>query len=241
VDAAGDAFFTGTLFYPPDGQSDLTFGMLPAGGTATNFIEQLQTPGSAGLGIAVDAAGTNAYIAGTAVDPGTGLNQALLARVDLTNGLTYRTAGTAAGNWAATAVAVNANGVYFALNTPTVAAILSTDSTLVNVTHEFDFTDRTATVAGIGLDSAGNVFVTGQSTNPTTHNPTAQLTKLDSNLRLVRFVRLGGTGTDAGLALAVKSTGSVVVAGTTTSADFPATDGTTLNGTSDAFLMSYTF
>jgi hypothetical protein len=77
--------------------------------------------------------------------------------------------------------------------------------------------------------------------NPASGNLTAQLTKLDGSLNLVNMVQIGGTGTDAGMALAVKANGSVVVAGTTNSADFPITDGTTLNGTTDAFLVSYAF
>jgi hypothetical protein len=245
VDAAGNVYFSGILFNPMDGQNDLTFGTALAGGTPMSYIYTLQaSAGSTGVGIAVDPAATTAYIAGSNLDPASGLTQAVLFRVDLANPLSgggYRIAATAAGNWSATAVAVNANGVYFTLNTPIVAAVLSFDPTLANVQNEFDFTDRTATIAGIALDADGNVFVTGQSRNPATHNLTLQMTKLTSNLHLTRFVRLGGSGDDASLGIATTSTGNVVVAGTTDSADFPVTDGTTLNGTSDGFLLNYTF
>jgi hypothetical protein len=245
VDAAGNVYITGSMFNPADGLNELTFVTALGGGTPMSYTYPLQaSAGSTGVGIAVDPAATTAYIAGSNVDPASGLTQAVLFRVDLAdpiNGASDRIAGTAAGNWTATAVAVNANGVYFTLDTPIVAAVISLDPTLVNFNNEFDFTDRTATLAGIALDPDGNVFVTGQSRNPTTHNLTMQMTKLTSNLHLVRFVRLGGSGDDAGLGIATTSTGNVVVAGTTDSADFPVTDGTTLQGTSDGFLLNYSF
>jgi hypothetical protein len=74
-----------------------------------------------------------------------------------------------------------------------------------------------------------------------TGNPTALLSKLDGTLNLVGAVQVGDSGTDAGVALAVKSNVSLVVVGTTGPSGFPVTHGTTLNGTTDAFLLSYTF
>jgi hypothetical protein len=55
---------------------------------------------------------------------------------------------------------------------------------------------------------------------------------------------VGGAGpgtSDVGMAVAVGLNGNAVVVGTTTSPDFPVTDGSTLNGLSDAFLLNYGF
>jgi hypothetical protein len=71
--------------------------------------------------------------------------------------------------------------------------------------------------------------------------PTVLLSELDGTLNLVGALQVGGSGTDARVALAVKSNGSLVVAGTTGPSDLPVTHGTTLNGTTDAFPLSYIF
>src|SRR5262249_50843460 len=153
----------------------------------------------------------------------------LFASIDRNNpfNISYRLIPSPDGDVVAHAVAVNADGVYFAATLPGTAALVRLDPTRNTYLNEHDFADPPATVAALGLDAAGNVDVTGQSLNAASGNLTAQLTQFDANLNLVNTVQVGGTGTDAGLALAVKSTGSVVVVGTTNSADFPVTDGTT--------------
>jgi hypothetical protein len=244
VDAAGDVAFTGTVSVPTAGHSELAVGALPVGGSLIVLPYDLGTAGtSAGLGIAIDSAGMTAYIAGSAADTPDGPPQGVLAWIDRHNPtiINFDLIPNPAGDVVAHAVAVNSAGVYFAVTTPGVAAVVQLDPMLTTFLNEYDFTDPTLTVAALGLDAAGNVYVTGQSLNPDTGNLTVQLTQLDGALNLVGTVQIGGSGTDAGLALAVKSNGSVVVAGTTDSADFSVTDGTSLNGTTDAFLVSYTF
>jgi hypothetical protein len=201
------------------------------------------TGNSAGLGIAIDGAGMTAYIAGSAAATPDGPQQGVLAWIDRHNPtiINFDLIPSNAGDVVASSVAVNSAGVYFAVSLPGVAAVVQLDPTLTTFLSEYDFTDPNLTVAALALDAAGNVYVTGQSLNADTGNLTAQLSELDASLNLVGTVQIGGSSTDAGLALAVKSNGSVVVAGTTDSADFPATDGTTLNGTTDAFLVSYAF
>jgi sugar lactone lactonase YvrE len=244
VDPAGDVAFTGTLSAPALGYSELAVGALPAGGSLAVLPYNLSmTAGSAGLGIAVDSAGTTAYVAGFATPAAGGFQEGVVGRIDRNNptALTYRPITNPGGNVAANAVAVNASGVYFAATLPGIAAVARFDPTLATVLNEYDVADPTVTFTALTLDGAGNVYVTGQSLNAATGNLTAQLTQFDGALNLLNTAQVGGSGTDAGLAVAVKSTGSVVEVGTTSSADFPATDGTTLNGTTDAFLVSYNF
>jgi hypothetical protein len=244
VDPAGDVAFTGTLSVPAVGHNELAVGAVPAGGALLVLTYDLQsTVGSAGLGIAVDSAGTTAYLAGSAVATPGGPLEGLVGWIDRNNPtmINFRPIASPAGDVVANAVAVNAAGAYFAVTLPGAAAVVRFDPTLATLLNEYDFADPTVSVTALTLGPAGNVYLTGQSLNAASGNLTAQVSALDDALNLTNTAQVGGSGTDAGLALAVKSTGSLVVVGTTDSADFPASDGTTLNGTTDAFLVSYTF
>lgn len=100
----------------------------------------------------------------------------------------------------------------------------------------------------IALDTSGNIYVGGTTTSPTTF-PEASSTqigpglppnsnsgateffiaKVDPNASgansLVYLTFLGGSGTQAGGLIAVDASGDVGILGTTTSTDFPVTDG----------------
>ena len=94
----------------------------------------------------------------------------------------------------------------------------------------------------IGLDAAGNVYVSGSETRaaPSAARLTdAFMIVFDPAfaLRSPEFF-VGGTGDDLGLALAVDAAGNVFLAGETTSADFPSTPGVVqgaFGGATDAF------
>jgi hypothetical protein len=106
---------------------------------------------------------------------------------------------------------------------------------------------------GVAVDSAGNAYVTGQAgsldfpitteaaksaTGPYTQVFVTKLNSSGSTLAYSTFV--GGTGTDAGNAIAVDAGGNAYVTGQTTSNDFPVTQSaaqTTPGGAQDAFLF----
>ncbi len=105
----------------------------------------------------------------------------------------------------------------------------------------------------IALDNAGNVYITGQTSStdfPTTPGAYDRfysgdpwdvfVTKLSADGSMLLYsTYLGGNGEDAGTGITVDSTGSVYIAGTTYSTDFPTTPGaldTTLSGGRDAFV-----
>ena len=118
---------------------------------------------------------------------------------------------------------------------------------------------------GIALDTSGNAYVTGQTTDdnlaaatgdfPVTTGAFQQnygggsgnanasgnafVTKLNSNgTALVYSSYLGGSTSDAGFGIALDSANDAYVTGSTMSSDFPANNGfqTALGGTSDAFV-----
>jgi uncharacterized protein (TIGR03437 family) len=99
-------------------------------------------------------------------------------------------------------------------------------------------------VAGLGIDAAGNSYVAGSTyslnfpvlnaaqpqpkiTGLGTVNATRDVyvTKLDPSGNLVYSTYFGGTGDDVATALTVDSSGNIYVTGTTTSLDFPVTPG----------------
>jgi len=103
----------------------------------------------------------------------------------------------------------------------------------------------------IAVDSAGNAIVGGATTSsdfPTTTGAydtslygtnDAFVLKLNSSGTLAWSTYLGGGGTESVQAIAVDSTGAVLVAGNTYSPNFPTTTGahdTTLGGTNDGFV-----
>jgi hypothetical protein len=104
---------------------------------------------------------------------------------------------------------------------------------------------------GIAVDSSGKVYVSGTTTSATSFSePSTKLgpgggnsdyfiAKIDpSKSRLNSLVYLafiGGSGDEEGGALAVNSSGDAAIVGTTTSNDFPVTDGSTrTSGSNDA-------
>ena len=101
---------------------------------------------------------------------------------------------------------------------------------------------------GVGFDSFGNVYVTGQtaSTNfPGVSNTSgggfdAFVAKISPDgSRLLYSTYIGGSGSDSGNAIAVDYLGNAYVAGGTTSNNFPHTGGfqTTFGGSVDAFVL----
>ncbi|MEO8593098.1 MAG: SBBP repeat-containing protein [Candidatus Solibacter sp.] len=92
-------------------------------------------------------------------------------------------------------------------------------------------------VLALAADSAGNVYVAGQTTSadfPVTASAVQRqlkgaqdgfAAKLDSAGRVVFATYLGGSGNDTPAAVQIDSAGNVYVAGQTTSLDFPTTEG----------------
>lgn len=102
----------------------------------------------------------------------------------------------------------------------------------------------------IALDASGKVYVGGTTTSATTFVETSGTTigsgggpsdyfiaKFDPTQpglnSLIYLTFIGGSGDEEGGAIAVDSSGNVAIAGTTTSADYPVTDGSTLTSSAN--------
>jgi uncharacterized protein (TIGR03437 family) len=94
------------------------------------------------------------------------------------------------------------------------------------------------TVAGLGTDAQGNIYIAGSTLSPSFpvksavqdhlassigHN--VYVTKLDPSGSVVYSTYFGGNGDDLATVVAVDPAGGVYVAGTTTSTNFPVTQG----------------
>src|SRR5579871_3321710 len=240
IDAAGNAYVTGQTtsddFPVTPGAIQPTFGgnldafvaKLSADGTQLLYSTYLGGSGSGGLsgddfgfGIAVDAHG-DAYVAG-----GTGSTD-----FPTTPGAFQR---TLTGTFDAFVAKLNADGTQLLY------------STLLGGTG-FD-----RTVGGVVVDAAGNAYVTGlsQSTDfPTTPNARQRTLGGSSDAfltvvapdggSLVYSTLLGGSGAEMGWGIALDGQGDVVLAGDSTSTDFPVTPGaysTVFSGSDTAWVM----
>ena len=183
------------------------------------------TFGDEGLAIKVDGAG-NAYLTG-----GTSSGGAPPAGFPVTAGFDNFTGATQAF---LTKLDPAGAVILFSRSAPT--------GTLNSVPRDDPSLAPPSVSTSIGLDAAGNVYVSGSETRaaPSAARLTdAFMIVFDAAfaLRSPEFF-VGGTGDDLGLALAVDAAGNVFLAGETTSADFPSTPGVVqgaFGGATDAF------
>jgi hypothetical protein len=107
----------------------------------------------------------------------------------------------------------------------------------------------TSAVTGVSADGAGNLFFTGWTDRTVGHvtggiQTTSRggmevfIGKLDAAHHLVFVTYLGGSGNDKPTGIAVDASGGAVIAGWTTSRDFPTVNAlqSTLRGSRDAFV-----
>jgi hypothetical protein len=257
LDQAGHVIATG-VSSPNGGAAEVFYADLNSsnfsvvGAHAYDFSGQgFQASSGAGVGVQPD--GSHLAIAGTLVPFSGSLNELLLRVTNPATGeATMAAVSSEDGDAVGTAAAVDAAGNdYFAgtLAVPggTVADVqkFAPGSGLTAPpVWEYQSADTTSTVNALALGTGGTIYITG-SAQDAGGNPRVLITQLldtGDDVQEAGTARVGGTGpSDVGMAVAVDLAGNAVVVGTTTSPDFPVTDGSTLNGTSDAFLLNYGF
>ena len=243
VDSSGNALVTGST---ESTNFPTTSGAFQTSNATTDphcrhctdaFVTKLN---SAGSGLVYST-----YLGGSSRDVGQGI------AVD-SSGNAFVTGFTTSTNFPTTPGAFQTVQAAFASVDAFVTKLNATGSGLVYSTYlGGGFTDR---AFGIAVDSSGSAYVTGQTDStdfPTTPGafqtvqtafPTldAFVTRLNSaGSGLVYSTYLGGSDSDAGLGIAVDSSGSAYVTGLTRSTDFPTTSGafqTTLGGSINAFV-----
>ena len=234
VDASGNAYVTGQTqsnetTFPVTVGPDTTFNgfvdafiaKVNASGTALDYAGYIGGTGSdSGRGIAVDSAG-NAYVVGQ-----TQSNQASFP-VAFGPDLTFN------GGTDAFVAKVNSAGT-----------ALDYAGYIGGASNDFGL--------GIAVDGSGNAYVVGQTQSNQTTFPVAIGPDLTFNGGFDAFVAkvnaagtaldyagyIGGEANDLGFAVAVDSSGSAYVTGSTGSSDFPVAVGPDLtpNGLDDAFV-----
>jgi uncharacterized protein (TIGR03437 family) len=213
VDGSGNLYTAGTVLagaYTPTSGAAQT---QPGGGTcgtATAFFGVVPGPCSDAFIMKQDATGKTVfatYLGGPAND------YAQFLAVDSV-GATYLT-GITGGSFPITAHAALAN----IPASGTFAAKLSADGS--KVIYSTYLPAALTTVQAMALGGDGTVYVTGKSA--TGH---AAIVKVSTDgSTFVYYRELAGSGKDLGYAIAVDPDGDAVIAGSTTSADFPVSDG----------------
>ncbi len=230
VDSAGNAYVTGQT---DSNDFPIVNAIQPvAGANSTGFVTKINAAGSALV--------FSTYLGGNGGDNGSRI------AVDSTNNV-YVTGYTLSTDFPV----VNAIQPTFGggLLDSFVTKINAAGSALVYSTYLGGTGDDST--AGIAVDSAGNVYVTGStsSTNfptvnafqPSLHSSSgnAFVTKINAGgTALVYSTYLGGTSGEDGEGISVDSAGNAYVAGGTNSADFPVVNAIqpVLGGLGDAFV-----
>jgi hypothetical protein len=248
IDTAGDAVFTGE-YSPSATEHDLLAARFnPSGSTEVYGDYYTFGPGTSSQGnaAAMPGSGASTTIAGWANIPGTTMAQNVT--VQKLDALGNPTAGIVLLDPtadSANAVALDTAGNVYAAGTSDIgvptqsAGVVKLDSGLTTLLWAVTPAATAFTGNGIAVDSAGNVYATGGDSSGKAY--IAQLSGTDGST--IDYKVFGGSGgRDVGNAVAVRaSDGHVFDVGTTNSADFPVTDGSTLHGTTDGFLTEWTY
>ncbi|HMH53502.1 MAG TPA: SBBP repeat-containing protein [Candidatus Acidoferrum sp.] len=236
VDSAGNAYVTGATasadFPTSSGAFDPTWNGNPLVEPFDAFVAKLNASGSALV--------YSTYLGGSDFEGGSAI------AVD-TSGSAYVTGFTASTDFPTTATAFRStfrggDGDAF------VTKLNATGSALVYSTYLGG--SGVEAGRGIAVDSAGNVYVTGETDSadfPTVNPIQATLiggstvfvsTFNAAGTALVYSTYLGGSLVDGGNGIALDATGNVYVAGTASSADFPTVNPSqpVLGGSVDAFV-----
>jgi hypothetical protein len=248
VDADGRATITGSAQIT-DTETEIFAVKFTIAGNLALYAAAYQFPGfdgSAGQAVTLDATADNAYLVGSILPSGETQDDILALKVDNTGlhageHVSWALSAVNDGEDVLTGVGVTSAGQAIVVGTVTdtghlVAYVAEINDTGDNFLYT-DVFDDTLSGAGISLDSDSNAFVTGSliDTDGLQH---AYVGKLDPLGILVDATITAGDTAEVGQGISFRNDSAFVV-GTTSSTDL-STDGTTLNGDTDAFLAKVT-
>jgi hypothetical protein len=247
VDAQGEATITGT-FQSTSTETDLFVARFTADGTDTFFANYYQfggASGSVGKAVALSSSGQNAFIAGYVQQNG-GDQDILVLQIDntTTGNQVYMYTMSNPGNDILNGIAVDANGQAWVAGTLAVmsggtnayVAGVSGDGSTLLASY---LLPNTQLGTSISLDpNTGNVYVVSTTTPDSSNNVHGFVQKFTNTLAPGDSTFIIGNGADMPLGVAYDAnSGNAYVVGMTTSSNL-STDGTTLAGSSDAFLSN---
>jgi hypothetical protein len=240
----------GSLQFTPT-ESDLFAVKFTAAGSISfeQYYTFAQADGSMGNAIALDSTGANAYVAGSILPHG-GDNDILVMQIDNTTGSQVNdilTMPNPGNDDTLNGIAIDPKGQVY------VAGTLDVEGTTLGLVAQVQLSaagnmivasysiTAMGTGTGISLDpGSSDVYVVG-SGPPGSNAFHAYVEKFNSGLNPHDLGYTSGGGSDIGSGVAFDpNSGIAYIVGTTTSSGL-STDGTTLNGTSDAFLSAFGF
>ncbi len=251
VDALGQATLVGSAYFP---LAHATYAAAvkynAQGGAIPIYAAGYQVTGfgdSAAKAVALDDTGDNAYLVGSIYAPAASATSILALKIDNAGPMAGRhvsytvTATSDPGPDVLNGVAVDGDGNAYIVGTVTYqgpanayAAELNADGSALLYTDIFD-----STVGGTGVarDNDNNVtYICGSGILPDDGRVHGVVAELDANGAVVDAYVTAGDTMDVSQGVAFNG-GIAFMVGATSSTQL-STDGTTLNGTSDAFLMA---
>jgi uncharacterized delta-60 repeat protein len=223
IDASGSIFVTGETISFGAGSDDVL--LLKFNSTDGSLLWQRTWGGSSndlGHGVVVDSSG-NVYVTGSTNSFGAGAADILLLKFNSTGSLLWQTTWGGSSDDGGRGVAIDASGnIYITGETYSFGAGAPTYDDVVFL--KFDSSggllwqrtwggggDDVGT--GVAVDSSKNIYVTGYTFSYGTGSDDVSLLKFNSTGSLLWQRTWGGIGSDAGLGIAVDSSGNALVAG----------------------------
>jgi uncharacterized delta-60 repeat protein len=199
--------------------SGITLSFLAAGGGPSYWIATLgdrATVSEVGAGIAIDSAG-NSYVTGYSA---TTFNNILVAKYDASGVIQWQRTLSSANAEQGTGIALDSSANVYVCGRclgpgADEGIFIAKYNTSGTLQWQRVLGDAAAAAIGFGIavDSSGNAYITGATTNSSAGSYDISVSKYNTSGTLQWQRGLGGTGVDFGYGAAVDSSGNAYIAG----------------------------